>query len=182
MINKYSHQPKGFTLIEVLVAVFILITAVVVPLTISSKGIFYSNVVRDQSVASYLAQEGMEAVRLMRDNIFLVGSANNETPESVWQTFIGTLTVCDMSGAGCYFRDIENFNLSSCDSSCEPLGFNENSGYSFGTGEPSPFTRTIKTEVFTNPDRMKVEVTVSWKTNTLERSMTVTNYLTPWQL
>lgn len=174
---------KGFTLIEVLIAVFILITAVVVPLTIGSKGIFYSNFVRDQSIASYLVQEGMEYVRLTRDNAFLTGSNNNNNSDDTWQQFVSTVSSCESDARianGCW---IKGDTFASCsESGCEPLGIDSDGRYVSDGGDPSTFTRTIKTVTMTNPNRMRVDVTVSWKTNTLDREITVTNYLMPWQI
>jgi type II secretory pathway pseudopilin PulG len=186
MINKKQTIQKGFTLIEVLIAVFILITAVVVPLTIGSKGIFYSNFVRDQSIASYLVQEGMESVRLTRDNVFLIGSANNNNSDDTWQNFVSTVSNCESdinsrTENGCWLKGGATF--SQCGSSgCEPLGIDSDGHYVSDGGDPSAFIRTIKTQSLTNPSRMRVDVTVSWKTNTLDRQITVTNYLTPWQI
>ncbi len=182
MINKKEVTKKGFTLIEVLVAVFILVTAVVVPLTISSKGIFYSNVVRDQSIASYLAQEAMEFVRVTRDNAFLGQDVNVPNSQvEAWRIFLSAVGDCGGEN-GCMI-DENNFV------SCGDCVLYINSQEKYGTkGDPSSFTRVIKTTPvgdFTtpsNPPRVRVEVTVSWKTNSLERSVTITNYLTPWQI
>lgn len=193
MINKKQTIQKGFTLIEVLVAVFILITAVVVPLTIGSKGIFYANVVRDQSIASYLAQEAMEYVRVVRDNAFLEESINAQSIASnAWSSFVNTISNCDVTGntsaPGCVI-DIERNIFEQCSSGCE-LWIDGNGKYTTeksGGTEKSTFTRIIKTSQegefnTSNSSRTKVEVTVTWKTNSLERSVTITNYLTPWQL
>ena len=178
MINKKNTSQKGFTLIEVLVAVFILITAVVVPLTISSKGIFYSNVVRDQSVASYLAQEGMEAVRLLRDDTFL----QNNDATAAWDQFSNRFSDCtNESTCVMYLGDGGITKIFLCGDGCE-LYVNNDRYTQEQDGIKSAFTRTVKTALLTNPNRMQVDVTVSWKTNTLDRSITVTNYLMPWQL
>ena len=183
MINKKQTIQKGFTLIEVLIAVFILITAVVVPLTIGSKGIFYSNFVRDQSIASYLVQEGMEYVRLQRDNIFLAQNTNVPDPQiAAWGEFTRILNACGNREQSACFIGKNGFTACS-DGLCEPMYVDDRGRYvTDGTGEPSKFTRTIKTQSLTEPLRMRVDVTVSWKTNTLEREITVTNYLMPWQI
>ncbi len=51
---------KGFTIIETLVAITILMIAVAGPLTIAQKGLTASVYARDQVTASFLAQELME--------------------------------------------------------------------------------------------------------------------------
>jgi prepilin-type N-terminal cleavage/methylation domain-containing protein len=59
---------KGFTLVETLVAITILIVAIEGPLVLAAKSLQTSNYSNNQIVAQYLAQEGLEAVRLKRDN------------------------------------------------------------------------------------------------------------------
>lgn len=60
MNNKFIMKNKGFTIIETLVAITILMIAVAGPLTIAQKSLMASIYARDQIVASYLAQEVME--------------------------------------------------------------------------------------------------------------------------
>ena len=65
------HFSRGFTLIETMVAVTILTLAVAGPLMTASRAIVAAQSARDQLTASYLAQEGIEYVRAMRDNEYL---------------------------------------------------------------------------------------------------------------
>ena len=183
MINKTVQQKnKGFTLIEVLVAIFILITAVVVPLTIGSKAFAYSNFVRDQSTASYLAQEAVEFVRLTRDNASL-----NPSPSGGWVDFKSVIDEC-MNEAGCQFDVLpSSVSITACNEKCNSLYKQSDGTYSYVAIPESNkwFLRTVKTTlVGRDPlERVQVEVTVLWNTNGIEeRSFTVTDYLTPWQL
>ena len=57
----------GFTLIESLVAITILVTAILGPMTIAATGISSAIYARDQETAFFLAQEGLEYVRNVRD-------------------------------------------------------------------------------------------------------------------
>ena len=43
---KIKTKYNGFTLIETLVATFVLVTAIVGPLTITAKGVFFSNLAK----------------------------------------------------------------------------------------------------------------------------------------
>ena len=72
MINKFK-KIKGFTLIETLIAVLLLVTAVTGPLTIASRGLVSATVAKDQIVAYYLAQDAIEYVRWVRDTNQLGG-------------------------------------------------------------------------------------------------------------
>lgn len=183
MINKTMQQKnKGFTLIEVLVSVFILITAVVVPLTIGSKAYAYSNFVRDQSTASYLAQEAVEFIRLTRDNASL-----NPSPSGAWVDFKSNISNC-MSDDGCQLDVLaSSVSIDQCAEKCDSL-YRQNDGtytYIPVVGSNRWFVRTIKTTLVGKNafERVQVEVTVLWNTNGIdERSFTVTDYLTPWQI
>lgn len=189
MTNKSQLQKnKGFTLIEVLVAIFILITAVVVPLTIGSKAFAYSNFVRDQSTASYLAQEAIEYIRLQRDNASL-------NPALGWSAFKFSMSNCmyeldDTDFGGCWFdTQDQTVSINSCDGKCPPLYRQESDGtYKYGDSFVSNkyFRRSVETFVLdenTPLERLQVEVTIIWNTNGInQREFTVTDYLTPWQI
>ena len=68
MINGNNLKTnKGFTLIETIVAITILMISIVGPLALASKGIVYAEYVRDEITAFNLAQEAMETIRNIRD-------------------------------------------------------------------------------------------------------------------
>jgi prepilin-type N-terminal cleavage/methylation domain-containing protein len=54
---------SGFTLIETLVAIFILVLATTGPLSFAQSGLRASFVARDQVVAFYLAQDAIETIK-----------------------------------------------------------------------------------------------------------------------
>ncbi len=85
----------GYTLIEALVAITIIVFATVGPLELAGKSLGESYYARDQITAFYLAQEGIEMIRAMRD-----------TKGSTWLTNVsrtyeidrctGSTKVCDI--------------------------------------------------------------------------------------
>lgn len=180
MINKIpQNKNKGFTLIEVLVAIFILITAVVVPLTIGSKAFAYSNFVRDQSTASYLAQEAVEYIRLQRDNASLQALPFTDA----WESFSVKVKDCDSDGCTV---DVENDSIKLCESACGALYVQPSGKYGYTASSLSKgFTRTVKVtfEGVGALRRAKVSVDVAWNTNGIDkRNFEVIDYLTPWQI
>lgn len=63
----HSHT-QGFTIVETLVAITVLMIAIAGPLSVASRGLNAAVTARDQMTASFLAQESMEVIKNMRDN------------------------------------------------------------------------------------------------------------------
>lgn len=64
---KKQQNNKGFTLIEALVAISILMVAVAAPITIAQKGLSSAAYSKNQMIASYLAQDVIEYIKNKRD-------------------------------------------------------------------------------------------------------------------
>jgi len=64
---------SGFTVIETLVAIAILLLAIVGPLSMAEKGLAAAETARQEITAFYLAQEAIEYVRNIRDTNALQG-------------------------------------------------------------------------------------------------------------
>lgn len=65
---RIKTKEKGFTLVETLVAIAILLVIIVGPMSIAQKGIQNAFFAREQLTAVFLAQEAIEGVRELRDN------------------------------------------------------------------------------------------------------------------
>ena len=68
MMKKYTQFNRGFTLVETLVAVAILMIAIAGPLTIANQALIAALGSRNAMIATYLAQEGMESIKNIKDN------------------------------------------------------------------------------------------------------------------
>lgn len=91
MSMKKNSTTNGFTLIESLIAITILTFAVAGPLFTASRVIVATETASDQLTALYLAQEGIEYVRMMRDNEYLaVYYAGNvsDVSSTAWDNFL----------------------------------------------------------------------------------------------
>ena len=150
--NKKNNN-KGFTIVETLVALFVFSIAVISMMMSLSRGIQGTAYSREKIIASYLAQEGIEYIRNLRDD-YVYKDAN-------WVGFKKILidSGCEDS-TGCYFND-NNISFSSSTSSqmidnlmfvpcssfggiCAPIRFNEINGrYGYSSGLDSGFTRKI---------------------------------------
>lgn len=76
------NTTRGFTLVETLVAITILLVAIVGPMSAISSSLSQMSLARDQMTAINLAQEGIEAVRQKRDSNVLEVIAG--VPGSNW--------------------------------------------------------------------------------------------------
>jgi type II secretory pathway pseudopilin PulG len=72
----HTSLPTGFTIVETLVAIAILMIAIVGPLSIASKGLTSALNSKDQMVALFLAQETMETVKNVKDNNIAGGASS----------------------------------------------------------------------------------------------------------
>jgi type II secretory pathway pseudopilin PulG len=68
-------RSAGFSIIETIVAITILIVAVVGPLTIAQKSLASASYSKDQVAAAYLAEEGVEFVEYVRSDNALQGKS-----------------------------------------------------------------------------------------------------------
>ena len=64
----HNKGNQGFTIVETLVAIAILMIAIAGPLVVATKGLNSALYAKDQMTASYLAQESMEILKNVQDN------------------------------------------------------------------------------------------------------------------
>ncbi len=161
-MKKNSPHIKAFTLVETLVAISIILVATTGPLVHIQNNLINTRYAQDQVIATYLAQEGIETIRALRDgnriseNSSFEGFDNCNYPNvCTVDAAPGTLEVCPV-GRG-------EINISFC----EPLRYTQSSGlYSYSSsGSETPFTRSLTmSAVPNNWDERKLTVTVVWET------------------
>jgi len=194
--QQVDRSSRGFSLLETLVGVFIFSISLISLTTIASRGIQATQTAIARSTAQFLAQEGIEAVELIRDNNFL-----NPNPLTEWNKGLECSTGCVTSGYLPYmWGQSDSFpSLSECTSSgCEQMQQIKEEGrgeyYGYGSGNdsrPSLFTRTIIIQEAPSstqdtggdeitPDQMLVTSRVTWERNGVERSVETYKYLTNW--
>lgn len=185
MKNKYTQTfvnrrkivtVAGFTLIETLVAISILLVSIAGPLTIAAKGLQAAVYARDQITAFYLAQDAVEYIRNKRDG--------NTLSSNYWLTGFGIDGgFPDCTSLNKCIVDVKNNTIDECSGgSCSPLRYNESTAfYSYNVSYPvSSFTREVQI-VPINADEVTIEVSIYWQTGVLQRSFTVKENIFNWQ-
>ncbi len=169
----YDLRSRGFTLIETFVAITILVTAIAGPLTLASKGLQSATLARDQLIASFLAQEGIEFVREHRDNNALAASRPADWLEG--------LSAC-VDPSTCTVDPAPD-TVAACNGACPALRLDTSSGfYNYnGSNGATQFTRTIKIIRNANGREAKVYSTVNWRTGMYERDLVLEADLLNWQ-
>ncbi|OHB17649.1 MAG: hypothetical protein A2544_01350 [Candidatus Zambryskibacteria bacterium RIFOXYD2_FULL_43_10] len=164
---------KGFTIVESLVAITVLVlvitgTASAIQTSISSY--IFS---KDQIIAFYLAQEGFEQVRNIRDENALVG-----------RNWLTNLDPC-LTSNGCYVDVLKPNPLpSSCGTNCPVINQNQNNGfYGYDEGQdwkPTVFNRRIVMQQI-NSREVSITVTIDWSKGVTARQFRAKENLLNWQ-
>ncbi len=174
---------RAFTLVETLVAIAILMISVSGPLAVANKALTASLYAKDQSTASFLAQEEMEIIKNLKDN-------NGGTPN--WLGSSGGLSDCIVSSPANAHCDV-SINTSgpslqpSFDYSCNNGGcplYSGSNGYDhISNGVKTIFSRSFSlTSPTTNScsvggSECQATVVVSWYEGTVQNAVTLSSEL-----
>jgi prepilin-type N-terminal cleavage/methylation domain-containing protein len=178
MSNIHKAQ-QGFSLIEALVAITILLIALIGPMTISSSASKSTSFSSEQVTAFFLAQEGAELAQKARDDFFLSGGN--------WSSFTnpsGTYGSCFASG-GCDLTintnltgtlAVTNCGTLSCALTLNTVTNNLRARYthSGGVATNPVFTRKITmVQDSVNTNEVKVISLVTWRTGAFRKEQKV---------
>lgn len=147
IMKPFNHN--GFTIIEVIVAIFLLAVGAGGVYTLINQSLNSMSVLRSHLIASYLAQEGIEVVRNIRDTNWIKGS--------FWTSGIETAQDCGV-----------DYTSNSCQTlqADQVLSIGSNGFYSYAVGTDTIFKRKItlrKRSIYSADDALEVIVTVSWQ-------------------
>ncbi len=180
-LKKKKRGKNGFTLIEALVAITILTISIEGPMVAASTGLKNSTYARDQIVAFYIAQEGIEMIRSIRDS-----NALNNAP---WLTGIDA-SCANGAGSGCGI-DIRNRNFIDCaggsGTACniyyDPNGLIAGGGgirgiYSHVSGgtQQTVYKRSLKILPI-NAQESTIDATITWISRGVTKTITVQSRL-----
>jgi prepilin-type N-terminal cleavage/methylation domain-containing protein len=155
--NKIFKKNSGFTLLEVMAAIFIISVgvggiAIIMPSLISGTSLNQSRL-----TAAYLAQEGIEIVRNIRDTNWL--EAHNKGDSTTWDNGFAT---CSGNGCEIDYLALASENPTILAYSARKLKFDSTNGYNYTSGTTTKFSRKI----IITPDGaniLKISADVSWQ-------------------
>lgn len=167
--RKFFGVRQGFTLIETLVALAVILAALTGPVALITRGIIDFSFSKNKIIAINLAQEGVELVRLVRENNVLCDTLNGPTRTREWDDDPSSGSSLGSGGVQ-YAFDVTQTEDIGCAPSGDPmdatistpktnigscnvnhLKLDVNSVYNYVTGNDTPFLRCVKICVPADP-------------------------------
>ena len=153
---------KSFTLLEVILAIFVLGVAASGAYTLIYRVLNFSSLLAPKVAASYLAQEGLEIVRNIRDSNWL----NDDN----WVNGLDNCSNgCEADYLSTALQPYRN----------RYLKINDNGLYNYSTGSNSHFKRKIIIETISN-NEIKVTSKVSYSLKGSDFQVSLFEYLYNW--
>lgn len=188
---------KGFTIIETLVAISILMVILVAPFKTAELALTSSYAARDELIANSLAQEATEYVHELRGNDYLINYQHSGTP--TWlQGLDGTASTPNCISPALCTLDINPnaaTHIAQCYSgsgvnNCPSLPlYTTSAGLYTQVATSNTITRFYRTvqicyiggaNCSTPTNEAKVTVNLTWSTSHQTYTTTITDYLTNW--
>lgn len=202
-----KHGQQGQTIIEAVVATFMIVVALGATLSLAVIAIRTARDSRDKVVATNLAREAVEAVRALRDTNWLHGDMASNTGAGTgneWDQGFGNSTclIVDPVVGGGVLTYLPYSDPNDSSIPCSPIQLYRSDStqlYSSSiTGVKTIFSRSIEhvsctTGLPANPDCLVgldtgksndeqiLKVTVSWNDGAGNQSVTVIDHLTNWK-
>lgn len=159
---KFRQNTAGFTLIETIVAVGIIVVGLVSALTLITNSLFYVSNIGDRLIAANLTAEGLEVARNIRDNNWLQNRVwNNGLSDGDYQASYNSIALSPYSG--------------------NPLLFDSLTGlYNYSSGASTLYVRKI---FISNLSSYEVRVisTVTWQRRGITFSNSAESHLFNWK-
>jgi prepilin-type N-terminal cleavage/methylation domain-containing protein len=182
MIKRMLQKNRGFSLVETLVAISILMISIAGPMVLVGNGIRSSRFARDQVTAFYLAQDAIEAIRYIRD-ANRIEKVLSSDPDSVPWDAVTQYSCTDASPCGIDSYRVYNGLSSpiSTDTDDDFLMIDNQGIYSYSSGgTPSIFKRKITIESVEDTREVQIVVTVDWSSGIYTRTFSIRENLFYW--
>jgi hypothetical protein len=160
-------KKNSFTLLEAIFSISILIFTLTGSFALISRLLAFSPQIQSKLIASYLAQEGIEIVRNIRDTNWIQNQSWLTNLSFTTSTRLDYLSSSQFPDPNCVIGDND------------PLNFNGNY-YTCRAGTPTKFKRKI-TLTQIAPDEIEVLVEVSWQEKGTIQKLRVKEHLYNWK-
>lgn len=201
--SRKQTASSGFTIVETMIALTIFSIAITGVITVANKGSLNINTAKNRLIATYLADEGIELMRAMRDTTAL-SFGGPTTLTGGWNSFIttsvaecgGTSPVCDIDAPNYAltpppYPQFGNFTVSCPTTTIPgitgnycPLFYDPATGFYNNRGGPgnvrTPFSRALKVLPIGLPNEVQVTSTVVWQEGSVGKTLTQTENLFDW--
>ena len=175
-----AKEKNGFTLIETLLAVTVLVMSITGPLTIAAKSLNSAVFAKSEVTAFYLAQEAIEYVRNVRDtNALLARTSADPTSPQYWLSGLASCigTSCTVEAT----NTSPSQAIAPCSGACAPLLYQASTGfYGYQNGLPSQFTRSFSLEKI-NDNEYAITASISWQSTLFGSQFVVRENILKWQ-
>ena len=153
---------KGFTLLETIVAIGVIVIGLISALTLITTSLFYVSNIQDRLVATNLVAEGLEVARNIRDNNWLQNlSWNNGLASSDYQASYNSVSLSPYSG--------------------NPLLFDSSTGlYNYTSGSATAYVRKISIANLSSYE-IRIISTVTWQRRSITYSSSAEDHLFNWK-
>lgn len=177
MENFLNKQNKGFTILEVIIAIFFLTVGLGSAFGVIQKILSFSSITNSRLIAASLSQEGIEIVKNIRDTNYIEGDLWDDGIIEVHYEVDyndNSLTECF---SDCDFDDMEFLKIDTTF---------DNEFYNYDLGALSKFKRkiTISKEDLDGDeiaDRLKITATVEWDEKSGRNSFVAHEYIYDWK-
>lgn len=178
---------KGFTLIETLVAISVLVVAIAAPLSLASQSLFSAYYAKDQLIASHLAQEAIEIVRQKRDHNLLLILRDPLRDRGDWllDTQLQGVSNGTKKIVTVDVEDISNLTFTLVDQALgidDTLAVLKHNGsiYNHSNGNDTRFKRVLELKKISDSE-IEVVARVKWQTGSFRpRTFTIKENLYNW--
>jgi prepilin-type N-terminal cleavage/methylation domain-containing protein len=173
---------KGYTLIELMVAVAILGLGITGSLFLLNQTLRNTSVVKNNFIATYLASEGIELVRNMRDTNWRNGKVLEDGGVNDWRFGLQVQMSSPCLPANDCGMDFNDAALMA-GQAIAFLKFDPSTGgkYYYDVGLNTIFKREISVEDLTAPFSIKVISTISWTEKGIPKLRVIEEHLYNWK-
>jgi len=180
---KNNSWRGGFTLIEVITALSIVMVGVISAYALVNQSLSAANSASMQLTAAYLGKEGIEIVKNIRDTNYLkYFNSYGGYDENSWKSGLvpaGAPTSVNCAGASGCTADYKSGSVTlSTANAGQPLKVDSNGLFSYSSGSSSAYKRKIT--VNDNGSYLNVNVRIDWSERGHNRWLVVEENLYKW--